>query len=80
MSELLKNYLGGRWQCATGETVPLFDPVLGDELVRVGAHGLDLAAGFAFSRQSGGGAASHDLWRASNDARCYRQGAAVPSR
>jgi len=56
MSELLKNYLGGRWHSATGQTVPLFDPVVGTELVRVSAAGLDLAAGFAFARQSGGGA------------------------
>ncbi|HYA66421.1 MAG TPA: 3,4-dehydroadipyl-CoA semialdehyde dehydrogenase [Burkholderiaceae bacterium] len=56
MSELLKNYLAGRWQSASAETIPLRDPVLGTELVRVGAAGLDLAEGFAFSRQKGGAA------------------------
>jgi len=46
MTELLSNYLGGRWQAGTGAGTPLFDPVLGTELVRVDATGLDLAAGF----------------------------------
>jgi len=54
MSELLKNYLGGRWQSTAAQTMPLFDPVLGTELVCVGAGGLDLAAGFAFARKDGG--------------------------
>ncbi len=54
MPELLKNYLGGRWHSAAVQTVPLFDPVLGTELVRVGAAGLDLAGGFSFARQNGG--------------------------
>ena len=50
MSELLLNYLGGRAQSGTGAGTPLFDPVLGTELARVDASGLDLAAGFAFAR------------------------------
>lgn len=56
MSELLPNLLGGRWQTGAGKGIPLFDPVLGDELVRVDAGGLDLQAGFAFARQKGGAA------------------------
>lgn len=56
MSELLQNYLGGRWQSGTGEGSALLDPVLGTELVRVDASGLDLAAGFAFAREQGGAA------------------------
>jgi len=56
MSELLKNYLGGRWVAGSGAGTALFDPVLGDELVRVDATGLDLRAGFAFARESGGAA------------------------
>ncbi len=56
MTELLSNYLGGRWQAGTGAGTPLFDPVLGTELVRVDATGLDLAAGFAFARERGGAA------------------------
>ena len=54
MTELLSNYLGGRWQPGTGAGTPLFDPVLGTELVRVDATGLDLAAGFDFAREQGG--------------------------
>ncbi|MDN4592156.1 3,4-dehydroadipyl-CoA semialdehyde dehydrogenase [Xenophilus aerolatus] len=56
MTQLLPNFLGGRWIAGTGTGTPLFDPVLGDELVRVDASGLDLAAAFAFSRQEGGAA------------------------
>ena len=56
MTELLSNYLGGRWQSGTGAGTPLFDPVLGTELVRVDATGLGLAAGFDFAREQGGAA------------------------
>ena len=56
MTELLSNYLGGRWQLGAGAGTPLFDPVLGTELVRVDATGLDLAAGFDFAREQGGAA------------------------
>ncbi len=56
MSELLKNHLGGRWVAGTGAGTALFDPVLGEELVRVDATGLDLRAGFAFARATGGAA------------------------
>jgi 3,4-dehydroadipyl-CoA semialdehyde dehydrogenase len=56
MSELLLNHFGGRAQAGTGSGTALFDPVLGTELVRVDATGLDLAGGFAFAREQGGGA------------------------
>lgn len=56
MTELLSNYLGGRWQAGTGAGTPLFDPVLGTELVRVDVTGMDLAAGFDFAREQGGAA------------------------
>lgn len=56
MTELLPNYLGGRWQTGTGAGTPLFDPVLGTELVRVDATGADLAQAFAFARERGGAA------------------------
>jgi 3,4-dehydroadipyl-CoA semialdehyde dehydrogenase len=68
MTELLSNFLAGRWQAGTGAGTPLFDPVLGTELVRVDATGLDLAAGFAFAREQGG---------ASLRAMTYRQRAAM---
>ncbi|MFT3663956.1 3,4-dehydroadipyl-CoA semialdehyde dehydrogenase [Piscinibacter sp.] len=56
MTELLKNHLGGRWVAGTGAGTALFDPVLGTELARVDASGLDLRAGFAFAREAGGAA------------------------
>lgn len=56
MTELLPNFAAGRWQAGTGNGTPLFDPVLGNELVRVDATGLDLAEAFAFARQQGGAA------------------------
>ena len=56
MTELLPNYLQGRWQTDGRGGTTLFDPVLGEELVRVDAGGLDLAAGFAFAREQGGAA------------------------
>jgi len=56
MTELLSNYLAGRWQTGSGTGTSLFDPVLGTELVRVDATGLDLPAAFAFAREAGGAA------------------------
>ena len=56
MSELLKNFIGGRWVAGSGAGTALFDPVLGTEVARVDATGLDLRAGFAFARETGGAA------------------------
>ncbi|HQY29560.1 MAG TPA: 3,4-dehydroadipyl-CoA semialdehyde dehydrogenase, partial [Burkholderiaceae bacterium] len=56
MTRLLDNHLAGRWQAGSGAGTPLFDPVLGTELVRVSGAGLDLAEGFAFARTRGGAA------------------------
>ncbi len=56
MTELLSNFVAGRWQSGTGAGSVLFDPVLGTELVRVDATGLDLAQAFAFARETGGAA------------------------
>ena len=56
MTELLSNFVAGRWQTGTGAGTPLFDPVLGTEVVRVDATGLDLLAAFAFAREQGGAA------------------------
>jgi 3,4-dehydroadipyl-CoA semialdehyde dehydrogenase len=56
MNELLPNFVAGRWQAGSGAGTALFDPVLGDELVRVDATGLDLGAAFAFAREQGGAA------------------------
>ena len=54
MTELLPNFLAGRWQNGSGAGTELVDPVLGTPLVRVDATGLDLSQGFAFARQQGG--------------------------
>ena len=54
MTELLSNYLGGSSVMGSGAGTPLFDPVLGNELVRVDATGLDLAVGFDFARTHAG--------------------------
>ncbi len=56
MSELLANHVAGQWQTGQGPGTPLFDPVLGTELVRVSSAGLDLAAAFDFARHTGGAA------------------------
>lgn len=54
MTELLGNYLGGRWTTGTSAGSALYDPVRGTELVRVDATGLDIAGGFGFARETGG--------------------------
>ncbi|MCH9847797.1 MAG: 3,4-dehydroadipyl-CoA semialdehyde dehydrogenase [Betaproteobacteria bacterium] len=56
MTELLPNYVAGQWLSGKGTGTALHDPVLGTELVRVNAEGLDLAAAFAFARHNGGAA------------------------
>ncbi len=56
MTELLPNFVAGRWQTGTGAGTALVDPVLGDELVRVDAAGLDVRAAFDFARAQGGAA------------------------
>jgi 3,4-dehydroadipyl-CoA semialdehyde dehydrogenase len=53
---LLPNFLGGRWTRGSGQGTVLRDPVLGTELARVDATGLDLADGFDFARSQGGAA------------------------
>ncbi|WP_020395705.1 3,4-dehydroadipyl-CoA semialdehyde dehydrogenase [Thiolinea disciformis] len=54
MTELLANYWAGRWQRGSGKGTSLIDPVLGNELVKIDATGLDLAEGFHFAREQGG--------------------------
>ena len=56
MTELLPNYTAGRWQSGKGPGAVLKDPVLGRELVRVDATGLDLQEAFRFAREQGGAA------------------------
>ncbi|MES2531026.1 MAG: 3,4-dehydroadipyl-CoA semialdehyde dehydrogenase [Pseudomonadota bacterium] len=68
MTELLPNFVAGRWQTGSGAGTPLFDPVLGTELARVDATGLDLADAFGHARQTG---------RAALQALTYRERAAL---
>jgi 3,4-dehydroadipyl-CoA semialdehyde dehydrogenase len=56
VSELLENYVAGEWVAGKDSGSPLYDPVLGDELVRVSVSGIDLAKAFTFARGVGGGA------------------------
>jgi 3,4-dehydroadipyl-CoA semialdehyde dehydrogenase len=56
MTELLPNFVGGRWLMGQGAGIALVDPVLGSELVRVDRSGIDLASAFDFSRRKGGAA------------------------
>ena len=51
---ILPNFFGGQWHTGTGVGAALMDPVLGTELVRVDAGGLDLADGFTFARHQAG--------------------------
>jgi 3,4-dehydroadipyl-CoA semialdehyde dehydrogenase len=55
-AERLPNFLSGRWSHGAAPGTPLFDPVLGTELVRVDATGADLPAAFHFARETGGAA------------------------
>lgn len=52
----LDNYLQGQWQTGQGAGTALFDPVLGHELGRVSAQGLDLQAAYDWARTQGGSA------------------------
>jgi 3,4-dehydroadipyl-CoA semialdehyde dehydrogenase len=56
MTELLKNFVHGEWVAGQGAGTPLFDPVTGQELVRVSSQGLDLPRAFTFARERGGAA------------------------
>ena len=60
MSNLLSNFVAGRWQAGSGPGTKLIDPVLGTELARVDATGLDLSAAFAaFAAASALGSIPH---------------------
>jgi 3,4-dehydroadipyl-CoA semialdehyde dehydrogenase len=56
MTELLQNYVGGRFVAGKGDGTTLTDPVTGEALVRVSSDGLDLRDAFTFARETGGAA------------------------
>jgi oxepin-CoA hydrolase / 3-oxo-5,6-dehydrosuberyl-CoA semialdehyde dehydrogenase len=51
---LLRSYVGGSWVSPGGEGRPVFDAVTGDEVARISADGLDLAAALRYGRSAGG--------------------------
>ena len=53
MSELLPNYVAGRWVTGAGAGTALVDPLTNQELARVSSDGLDLDAAFSFARDVG---------------------------
>jgi oxepin-CoA hydrolase / 3-oxo-5,6-dehydrosuberyl-CoA semialdehyde dehydrogenase len=56
---VLRSYVGGAWQ-APADGRPVFDAVTGEEVARVSADGVDMAAALAYGRATGG-AALRDL-------------------
>jgi 3,4-dehydroadipyl-CoA semialdehyde dehydrogenase len=56
MSELLSNFIGGRWVAGTDAGTTLHDPVTDAPLVRVSSEGLDVASAFVYARETGGAA------------------------
>lgn len=63
MTELLKNFVAGKWQAGTGSGSLLKDPITGESLVRVDATDLDLAAAFGYARQNGAEALRASTYR-----------------
>ena len=57
---LLRSYVSGNWVTPDGEGRPVFDAVTGEEIARISAAGVDMAAALAYGR-SVGGAALRDL-------------------
>ncbi|MEV1292001.1 phenylacetic acid degradation bifunctional protein PaaZ [Pseudonocardia sp. NPDC049635] len=51
---LLRSHLAGSWQTGTGDGRPLHDAVTGEEVARISADGLDLAAALEYGRRTGG--------------------------
>jgi oxepin-CoA hydrolase / 3-oxo-5,6-dehydrosuberyl-CoA semialdehyde dehydrogenase len=57
---LLRSYVSGNWVTPDGDGRPVFDAVTGEEIARISAAGVDMAAALAYGR-SVGGAALRDL-------------------
>ncbi len=53
---ILSNYTQGQWQAGQDAGTALFDPVLGHELGRVSAQGVDVQAAYDWARTQGGSA------------------------
>jgi oxepin-CoA hydrolase / 3-oxo-5,6-dehydrosuberyl-CoA semialdehyde dehydrogenase len=53
---VLRSYVGGTWQAPAADGKPVFDAVTGEEVARVSAAGVDMAAALAYGRSAGGAA------------------------
>jgi 3,4-dehydroadipyl-CoA semialdehyde dehydrogenase len=51
----LPNYVAGQWKEGSGAGEPLFDPVTGEELVRISSQSVDVETALEFARSQGGG-------------------------
>ena len=51
---LLRSYVSGHWVTPDGDGRPVLDAVTGEEVARVSAAGVDLAAALAYGRDAGG--------------------------
>src|SRR6266704_4045508 len=51
---VLRSYTGGQWRTPTGEGAPLRDAVTGEEVARISAEGIDMAAALEYGRSAGG--------------------------
>lgn len=54
MTQILENYVGGRWQPGTGRLADLCDPATGEVVARAGTGGVDMKAALAYARDVGG--------------------------
>ncbi|MBV9383016.1 MAG: phenylacetic acid degradation bifunctional protein PaaZ [Streptosporangiaceae bacterium] len=50
----LRSYVGGRWVTPDGDGRPVLDAVTGEEVARVSAEGIDMAAALRYGRETGG--------------------------
>jgi 3,4-dehydroadipyl-CoA semialdehyde dehydrogenase len=50
----LSNYVGGRWQAGSGDTLPLHNPATEETIATVHSGGIDLAEALAHTREHGG--------------------------
>src|SRR6516165_3058706 len=51
---LLQSYVNGDWVTPAGDGRPVFDAVTGEEIARVPAAGIDMAAALSYGRSVGG--------------------------
>ena len=51
---LLRSYVSGHWVTPEGDGRPVLDAVTGEEVARVSAAGIDMAAALAYGRSAGG--------------------------